>query len=190
MSTVTRLIERAARDFPAGLDAAETIAYRKGHARATMTYVRKHGTGSVSATYGARVTSEEVRAAGAAYDLEHGEPRQLAAHKAGMASLRKFWTVNGLESRAERYGPVKATRKPRKPAAVPDVVGAAVESGRVAVIHVTEPVTVPAPMPEMTRAARKASNRELAAAMRAAGTPITPETWAAAKSGTLAQVTA
>lgn len=48
------------------------------------------------------------------------------------------------------------------------------------------PATVPAPMPRQTRAARKESNRELAAAMRAAGLAITPDAWEAAKAGTLA----
>lgn len=37
-----------------------------------------------------------------------------------------------------------------------------------------------------TRKGRKAANRKLAAAMRAAGIPITADTWARAKAGTLA----
>jgi hypothetical protein len=49
----------------------------------------------------------------------------------------------------------------------------------------TVPDTVPAPMPRMTRAARRISNRDLAARMRAAGIAITPESWAAAKAGEL-----
>lgn len=54
----------------------------------------------------------------------------------------------------------------------------------------TVPDAVPAPMPRMRRAARKASNRELAARMRAAGVPITAESWAAAKAGTLPDLAA
>lgn len=47
------------------------------------------------------------------------------------------------------------------------------------------PDRVPAPMPRMTRAARRVSNRELAGRMRAAGVAVTAESWAAAKAGEL-----
>lgn len=87
-------------------------------------------------------------------------------------------TVPELEIPAAVVKPVRKARKAavRKPAkvATPAVVPVSVV-----------PATVPAPMPRMTRAARQASNRELAAAMRAAGIKVTPENWAAAKAGQL-----
>lgn len=72
------------------------------------------------------------------------------------------------------------------PPAPVDIVAAAVDSGRMIVVSVGEPVapaTVPAPMPAMSYAARKASRRELAATMRAAGIKPDGVAWQLARSG-------
>lgn len=73
------------------------------------------------------------------------------------------------------------------PPAPVDIVAEAVDSGRVILVSVgAEPVApeiVPAPMPAMTRAARKASRRELAATMRAAGIKPDGLAWQLARSG-------
>lgn len=88
-------------------------------------------------------------------------------------------------ARLDILAPLKrkpAVRKAATPqlTAVPDVVeesaeilAAGVDSGRVLLVAVGAPETVPAPMPAMTRAARKATRREIAATLRAAG--IRPE---------------
>lgn len=84
-------------------------------------------------------------------------------------------------------------------AAPVDIVAEAIESGRMVVVNVdtgaayvapvgatlpdpadvgpVAPETVPAPMPRMTRAARKATRREIAATMRAAGIRPEGEAW-------------
>lgn len=171
--------------MPAGLDACEQLAYRKGNGRALLAYVKKHGGPAVTSDKATpapgtpeRVQlAERVREASAAWYAEHGAARDLAAHKAGMSGLRAYWKRHGI---ADKFGPVKAVRKPaaRKLAAVP----------------VPDPVPVEKPADVKfadviaRRSENKVRNRELAAEMREAGIPITVETWNAAKSGQLAGI--
>lgn len=116
---------------------------------------------------------------------EYVASRQVATDAAWLAELERQAAesadrlrVLGLDKPARK----PAARKSTTPAPVAEPIA---EPAKPAEREVTA-VTVPAPMPRMTRAARKASNRELAARMRRAGIAITTESWAAAKAGTLA----
>lgn len=176
---------------PAGLDAGERSTYGQGAEKGRAAYLRKHGAPSVGAptrspALGSPERAElarEVHAAADAWWSEHGHAFDAQAHAYGMRAVRKWWADRGMTDRLEAYAAPKRSRAAvARPAVVVEVATPAVEV-------VAESVTVPEPMPRMTRAARKASNRELAAAMRAAGVAVTAETWAAAKAGTLAEVT-
>jgi hypothetical protein len=189
---------------PAGLTPAELIHYRRGFDRGARTFERKnggpgivHADGAKPATGSAahRAMVAELAAKGRAYR----EERHPTAHKAGMSSLRSYVRKSGALGRLEEItdpcAPVKGTRKPRKLAAVPapvetaepvaestgDVLAAGIESGHVIIATVTDtPASVPAPMPAMTWAARKATRRELAAKLRAQGVRPSGEAWISA----------
>lgn len=191
--------------MPEDLTPAERHAYHKGFDRGDRAHMKANGgpgmvhdgdapaPGTAAHKLLARTLAESHRA----YRIA----RHDKAHKAGMAAVRAYLRKRGqLERVAEivdPLAPVKvkpAARVKRKAAPVkPDILAAGIESGRVIIAAVgapAAPAEIPAPMPNMTRAARKASNRELAAAMRAAGVKITAESWEAAKAGTLAGVSA
>lgn len=141
------------------------------------------------------------------WHAEHDGPMADAAHRAGMNAARKLNRdrVKRLETfRAKTIGtprpdflatledeaataaarlevltakPAKtSTRKPakvRKLTAAPD----AVETPTAPEVTVSAPETVPAPMPPMTRAARKQTRREIAAKMRAEGVKPEGQAW-------------
>lgn len=171
--------------MPTNLDACEELAYRKGNSRASLAYVKKHGGPAITGVEASSAVGSpervqlaaRVREASAAWHAEHGAARDLAAHKAGMSGLRAYWKRHGI---ADKFGPVKATRKP-----------AAVKLAAVPVVE-SVPVEMPADVKFADVIARRADNkvrnRELASEMRAAGIPITVETWNAAKSGNLAGI--
>jgi hypothetical protein len=192
--------------MPANLAPDEVLAYRRGFDRGARTYTRKnggpgivHAAGTTAPAVGTaehRTLVAELAANGRAYRAERHAP----AHKAGIASvksyLRKCGRLERIAEIVDPCAPVKAPRKPRKLAAVPapvetakpaesvdvpasDVLAAGVESGRVAIVtvDVPAPATVPAPMPAMTWQARKATRREIAAKLRAAGIRPAGEEW-------------
>lgn len=152
---------------------------------------------------------DKVRALGAGYDVTPGAPARLSEIIDPMAPAKP--ASKAPRKTRKPAARIIGGEKPAAPVTEPvDVVTAARESGRLTVVHVTDtpgsdhgitaedlaaagipggrvervtPESVPAPMPKMSHAARKASNRELAAAMRAAGVKVTADTWTAAKSG-------
>ena len=189
----------AYRTEPAGLSGAEAIAYRAGYTRGARAYAKKTGgpvvvhNGDAPAPGSAarKMLGRQLAERGRAYRVEC----HPIAHKAGMTALRSYLRKIGATDRlgeiVDPCAPVKSsTRKPastRKASARIIPAPEPVETPAPVVEPVT-PATVADPMPRQTHAAKKASNRELAEAMRAAGVKITPDTWAAAKSGALPEL--
>lgn len=181
-TTTTRRIpggDWPTRDMPADLAAGERQAYARGYARGITTHTRKTGgTGVTHDGPAPRAGTPERAALAAALTaaaIENEAARHDTCHRAGMAALRKYRKVHGLEAPAA----------PRKRAA----------SRRAAVVSIV-PDTVPDTMPDMTAAAatesaredtaprntRRAARRALAAAMRERGeNPADADAWAAAK---------
>lgn len=275
-------------------NANERSIYVRAASRSRATYMRKHGGAAVPVPAGARVSIGgrfdwvsdaardavlgQVRAAAAEWRAVHLEPRELAAHRAGCAAVRKRLTQWGQLERLEDLGlsgrrtparpvpasepaaapvvetvetvetPAAAPRKrtrwvtcdrhrdklrgmparrraewwleggPGSPCAGEHIAGCRLFPGTdyfaPAICHgehrepwqdaapadlepvpdteaaarpvlTVVPDTVPAPMPRQSRDARRASNRELAARMRAAGLEPRGEMWERAKRGEL-----
>lgn len=202
--------------MPANLAPVEQLAYRKGFARADRAYLKASGGPGVVHDGDAPAAGSAARRMLAQTLAEQGRAYRIArhdkCHAAGMTTVRSYLRKVGATDRLEELTakPARkiATRKPRAVKSVPVVTAPAPVDNGPAVVEsrramfgalgwsttppVASPVDVPADVmtyPQL-RAARKASNRELAAAMRAAGVTITAETWTAAKAGTLAEVTA
>lgn len=179
--------------LPTGLTTAETIAYHKGFTRADRAFVKSTGGPGVvhdgdapaAGTAARRMLAQTLAENGRAYRLA----RHDKCHRAGMAAVRSYLRKIGATDRlAELETPKPARKVTRKPAARKPRALAAVKTPAPVVAETVTPETVPAPMPKQTHAAKKASNRELAAAMRAAGIKITADSWAAAKAGMLAEL--
>lgn len=185
---------------PANLTAAESIHYRRGFSRGARTHLKKHGGPAVihdgpAPTPGTpehRALVAELAEKGRAYRAD----RHDACHKAGMSAVRSYLRKSGQSGRlAEIVDPCAPAKRARKapaksrklaavpdvtpePATVPDELAAGIDSGRVILTVVSDaPATVPAPMPPMTWAARKATRREIAAKLRAQGIRPTGEAW-------------
>lgn len=177
---------------PAHLIGAERITYRLAADKARTAYRRKHGAA-------VEMPREDRRK----WNAAHGARLALAADRAGMNAVRKAHRtrvdqlatmsdptrVGGAVSgeflaiitadaehaaaRLEVLAPATTRKAPaRKPAAKLAAVPTPTEESPTVDTRTT-PATVPAPMPPMSRAARKATRRELAATLRAAG--IRPE---------------
>lgn len=167
--------------------------YGKAATRARLAYLKRHGSAATVNVAGQVTTASKVHAHAAAWRLEHGAAYDAAADRAGVAAVKKLHTARAVTG----YGPAtarlealgltgKRAATSRKRATVTPVAVADVPATPV-VVPVTVPdvavVTVPAPMPEQTRAARRASNRELAAAMRAVGLEPRGDAWHLARTG-------
>lgn len=189
---------------PANLTPEERIAYDKGFSRGARAYIKANGSPAVQLTEHSPATGTAARAMLARQVAGTMEPylaaRHPVAHKAGMTAVRswvrKYATSDEAAAvrLAEIIDPLAAVKAPaaRKVRAVkPATVKApakrearAVKPAPVETPAPLEPAAVPEPMPAQTWAARKASRRELAAAMRAAGLTPSGQTWELAKAGT------
>lgn len=187
----------AARDAAAAALAEHAAAWERTHRAA---YERAAARGGESAVKSLHARHGKALADAVAREVCPASGAELAALTAAADAAADRLAVLGLTTRtraAKPAAPVDVAPVAEPAAPVADIVDAGIASGRVILASVTPiaaakpaadvaPATVPAPMPAMTRAARKASNRDLAAAMRAAGIAITPDTWNAAKRGELA----
>lgn len=112
-------------DQPAGLTAPESSAYVRGYSRGCLAYVRKHGGPSMvlegpapaAGTPARRQLAAQLREITTAHLIE----RHPAAHRAGMAALRKYRKTHGIAEPVAPAAPRKTSpRNPRALAAVPD----------------------------------------------------------------------
>lgn len=138
-------------DQPAGLTAPESSAYVRGYSRGCLAYVRKHGGPSMvlegpapaAGTPARRQLAAELRTITTAHLIE----RHPAAHRAGMAALRKYRKTHGIAEPVAPAAPRKpAARKPRTLAAVPDPAPAPVDPDDMWAPVVRDETPAPAPV--------------------------------------------
>lgn len=179
---------------PANLTRLERLAYVKGYGDGIRRFVKRNGSPGVvhDGPAPAPGTPERVALGVELSRLsrEHEAARHPAAHKAGMAALRRYQTRRGLVVTPTARAPRKATSRKAKPvalAAVPtdhgitteDLAAAGIPGGRVE--RVTYVPDAPAMPDQSTRVGRKAARQQLAAMMRDQGVKITLDSWAEAK---------
>ena len=187
-------------DRPVGLTRDEERAYVQGYARGCLAYVRKHGGAAMTVRAGEKASPGAL----AALARDHEAERHPTAHRAALASLRAWLRKYGsperlavveqaIKGKPALSSTTRTTRTTRKATTTTTTKGSTMSNTVTAAAR--KPATrkpalsaVPArpaadekPARRPTMAERKAFRRGLAAAMREAGVPMSPENWEASK---------